>query len=173
MKLFHTTVNGVKVWFIFVAIIACLIVIAFLLETPRLVTRLPIGGYQGTEDLTQGKVRIDGVMFTVDVADTDTERKQGLSGRRFLGEREGMLFIFDKNDQHGIWMKDMNFPIDVLWISENFRIIDIERNLEPSSYPEVERSSRPARYVLELPAGSIDIFSLNGLSTVEIDLITK
>ena len=172
MKFFHKNVNGVKIWFIFLAIVACLVIIAFLLETPKVIKTLPVGIEKGTPELNTGRIKIDGILFNVDVADTKEEREKGLSGRKYLDRNSGMLFVFPDNGNHGIWMKDMNFPIDIIWISENFHIVDIKRDATPDSYPEVFTSTKLAKYVLELPAGSIDIFSLNGLSYVQIDTLS-
>lgn len=174
MRLFNKKVNGVKVWFLFLSAVFSFAIIAVLLDSPRILKRFDFGQ---TEEVSQvgtlstGRVKIDGVTFNVLVADTKPARTQGLSGRTSLGDRQGMLFVFDENDQQGIWMKDMKFPIDIVWISENFRIVDIKRDATPESYPEVFMNTRPARYVLELPAGSIDTFSLNGLSNIQIDIV--
>lgn len=172
MKLFHSEVAGVKVWLVFLAIIATLLVMSVLLESPRLLKN-SLGAQKGTIGLTDGRVKIDGVLFSVKIADTDEERGRGLSGSAGLAARGGMLFVFDENDQHGIWMKDMNYPIDILWISENYNIVSIKKNVQPDSYPQVFKNSKPARYVLELAAGSIDEYSINGLSQVKLDLITQ
>lgn len=173
MKLFNTRVNGVKMWFILLSVAICCAVIAVLLDSPKILKKYDLAADSSqtkVDVLPTGRVKIDGVVFNVLVADTKPARIQGLSGRSSLGERQGMLFVFDENDQQGIWMKDMKFPIDIVWISENFRIVDIKRDATPESYPEVFTNVRPARYVLELPAGSIDTFSLNGLSNIQIDI---
>ncbi len=90
---------------------------------------------------------------TVLVADTPEEHKQGLSGRTGLGPDEGMLFVFQKDDLYGIWMKDMNFSIDIVWLSLTGKVITIEPNVSPRTYPRSFTPRAPARYVLELPAG--------------------
>ncbi len=87
------------------------------------------------------------------VADTDILRKQGLSGHRPLALNEGMLFVFPADDKHSFWMKDMLFPIDIFWLDNEYRIVDVKERATPESYPEVFTSSVPARYVLELSEG--------------------
>lgn len=174
MKLFNQKVNGVKVWFILLSIAFCLAVIAILLDSPRLIKKIDLGKNEtAAVGLDIARIKIDGITFNVLVADTKEERSKGLSGRAGLDARQGMLFVFPENDQHGIWMKDMKFPIDIIWISENLRIVDIKRDASPDSYPESFTNVRPARYVLELSAGSIDTFSLNGLSSIQIDTFSK
>jgi len=99
------------------------------------------------------KVRLGGQTIAVDVADDEAERKAGLGGRQSLDEGTGMLFIFDSNDRQGIWMKDMEFPIDVIWLSADKKIVHIESDMQPDSYPAVFRPDENARYVIEVPAG--------------------
>ena len=63
-----------------------------------------------------GTVLIGNKTVHVQVADTDVLRTQGLSGRVSLGANEGMMFRFPAPDQYGFWMKDMQFPLDFIWI---------------------------------------------------------
>ena len=92
---------------------------------------------------------------------TAKERRQGLSGVDRLGEREGKLFVFDESGRYGIWMKDMNFAIDVFWIDENLRIVHIEENVLPSTYPAVFNTPEPARFILETNAFFADTFGIS------------
>jgi len=105
---------------------------------------------------SDGYVYFEGGSFKVEISDTPRERSQGLSGREELVPESGMLFIFSRSDYHGIWMKDMNFPIDILWIDETGIIVDIQKNIHPDTYPEVFKPRRPARFVLEIPSGAVD-----------------
>lgn len=91
---------------------------------------------------------------SIAIASTFTDRERGLSGRAFLGEGEGMLFIFDHSEAYGFWMPDMNFAIDMIWIDSNWHIVDIKENATPESYPTIFTPRAPARYVLEVPAHS-------------------
>lgn len=101
--------------------------------------------------------------FTVSVADTPEERRQGLSGTEQLPEFVGKLFIFDEDERHGIWMKDMNYAIDILWFSADRQIVHIEENVQPDTYTDsrtIFRSPEPARYVLEVVAGTVDALNI-------------
>ena len=62
------------------------------------------------------------------IADSDVERKRGLSGRPNLVDGTGMLFVFKESGEHGIWMKDMRFPIDILWLDERLRVVFIKED---------------------------------------------
>lgn len=98
---------------------------------------------------------IGGAKISIEIAKTSAELIKGLSGRPALAENSGLFFIFPYTDTHGIWMKEMNFPIDIIWLDENLKIIAIKENAAPDSYPEVFTPNAPARYVLEVPAGFV------------------
>jgi len=89
----------------------------------------------------------------VAVADTPALRERGLSSYTGLGPEEGMLFVFPQDGAYSFWMKDMLFPIDILWIDADGHIVHIERSVSPKSYPASFTPDSPARYVLEVPAG--------------------
>ena len=100
-------------------------------------------------------VFIDDTKINANVAQTNEERIRGLSGRLILSKSSGLFFIFNTTDYHGIWMKEMLFPIDIIWIDESYRIVDIKENVDPSSYPKVFTPQTKARYVLEVNAGFV------------------
>ena len=89
----------------------------------------------------------------IDIADTPALRERGLSGRKLLLNDQGMYFIFDHPDVYPFWMKEMNFPIDIIWIGEHMSVVDITKSASPSSFPQTFVSSVPALYVLEVQAG--------------------
>lgn len=64
----------------------------------------------------ESRLKVGNNIFDVEMASTATARALGLSGRDILGENEGMFFIFDEPGDYGFWMKDMKFPIDIIWI---------------------------------------------------------
>lgn len=99
------------------------------------------------------EIHVDSHALWVEVADTDASREQGLSGRTQLPEGQGMLFVFDTEDLWGFWMKDMRFPIDMLWADANGRITTVVENASPDSYPQIFYPTQLAKYVLEVPAG--------------------
>lgn len=98
-------------------------------------------------------LKIDGLNLNVDLADTSEKRTIGLSGRKQMKDNQGMLFAFDSPGFYSFWMKDMNFPIDIIWISKNLKIVDLTENVEPSSFPQKFESKEMAQYVLEVNAG--------------------
>ena len=70
-----------------------------------------------------------------------------------LTEGEGMLFVFETDDLHSFWMRDMLFSIDILWIAMDGTVVHIEPSVSPDSFPQTFTPPTPARYVLEVPAG--------------------
>lgn len=103
---------------------------------------------------------INDLSIEVTMARTPDERRQGLSGVERLPDREGKLFIFEKEGFYGIWMKDMLIPIDIFWINENLQVVHIEENIMPDSYPAIYNSPEPARFVLETNAFFADTFQI-------------
>ena len=108
------------------------------------------------KDECEAVVAIKTLTVCADVADTHNERVQGLSGREILGESQAMLFEFGEPGEYGIWMKDMNFSIDVLWLDEALEVVHIVERMSPESYPRSYRTPTPARYVLEINAGLVE-----------------
>ena len=103
--------------------------------------------------LSERNLIVGGHMIQVEVAQEQGEKQTGLSHRSTLLEGKGMLFVFENEGRHGIWMKDMHFSIDIIWINAEYKIVHIEHNISPETYPKSFSSALPARYVLEIPAG--------------------
>ena len=96
-----------------------------------------------------------GEEIPVEVADTLKKRSLGLGKRTSLKKGWGMLFVFEKRKPHRFWMKDMQFPLDIIWL-DNHRIVHIIHNAKPSNStdePEVMTSPVPVNFVLEIAAG--------------------
>ena len=108
------------------------------------------------------------IPLSVEIAQSDVERAKGLSGRSVLPDGRGLLMVFPEDALAGIWMKDMLFPIDIMWIDESGHIVTIAQSVAPSTYPKVFYPSRAARYVLEVPAGFVDIYNIREGDSVEI-----
>ena len=96
----------------------------------------------------------DGV-FKAWVAKTVDEREKGLSGTAKLHDDQAMLFVFGSDGKWPIWMKGMTYPIDIVWLDKDKKVVHIVKNVPPESYPyETFESKDDARYVVELPAGT-------------------
>ncbi|HLG90626.1 MAG TPA: DUF192 domain-containing protein [Candidatus Saccharimonadales bacterium] len=107
-------------------------------------------------------VKVSSYTIKVEVVQTKQEQQKGLSNRACIDTERGMLFAFEKPGYYSFWMKDMRFPIDIIWIDEDRKVVGIEREVQPSTYPDsfVNRD-KPAKYVLELKAGQAKILNIN------------
>ena len=99
-------------------------------------------------------IEINGRKVEVELARTQAEQIKGLSGHKPLGNDQGMLFIFSELTPRSFWMKNMLFPIDIIWIKDN-SVIKVSPDLQPEgdSPQKTYQSDVPANYVLEVPAG--------------------
>lgn len=100
-------------------------------------------------------ISFENVSVSAEVSDREDSRVRGLSGRMSLSDQEGMWFDFASDGRHSFWMKEMNFPIDIIWFDKNFRAIFIKENAMPDSYPETFTPETLDRFVLEVPAGFV------------------
>ena len=106
------------------------------------------------------RIEIGKTIVFSEVVRTDEARRMGLSGREGLGMENGMLFVFQDYEYPSIWMKDMKFPIDIIWISGN-QVVDFEENAQapasttPDFALQVYRPDTRANLVLEVSAGFV------------------
>lgn len=93
--------------------------------------------------------------FAIEIADTPYERETGLMYRKSLDENHGMLFVFDQEQILSFYMKNTPLSLDLLFINKELEIVHIHKNATPKD-PTAIGSKYPARYVLELAAGTCD-----------------
>ncbi|MSQ07049.1 MAG: DUF192 domain-containing protein [Dehalococcoidia bacterium] len=117
-------------------------------------TGLPAATPDPSPAVTIGEAR-----FLVEVVATPEQRAQGLSGRPQLKQGTGMLFIFEKEGAYGFWMKEMQFPLDLVWISSQCAVVDVTLGApppapgQPQSELPIYTPKAPVLYVLEINAG--------------------
>lgn len=102
------------------------------------------------------KLLVGGTSLQVEIAGTPARIEHGLSGRESLPGGQGMLFVFDRPGLHPFWMKDMHFPIDIVWIAAEKKVVGVTENVTPDTYPQTFWPSTPVRYVLEVNAGGLE-----------------
>jgi len=108
-----------------------------------------------SDSLNNIKVKID-----IEIADTDYERQLGLMNRLSMEEKQGMLFIFPREDFQSFWMRNTLISLDMIFVNSNKQVVTIHKNtktLSDQSYP----STAPAQYVLEVNAGFSDKYKIN------------
>lgn len=112
-------------------------------------------------------------LFVLEVADSEQKRQLGLSKRRSIKNNEGMIFLFDTPGYYAFWMKDMKFPIDLIFLNDE-TIVTIYKNV-PYPQNEDERlvtysPTQPANRVIELKAGTVEKLKLSEGETIKISL---
>jgi hypothetical protein len=100
------------------------------------------------------EVLIGGQSFRVEVARNPEQKQQGLMNRKSLGDREGMIFVYETDQHLAFWMKNTTIPLTLAFLSKDGEIMQIEQ-LKPLSLKSVV-SERAVRYALELPAGVLE-----------------
>ena len=123
----------------------------------------------------RGIIKIDGVTLQAQIADTKPLQMRGLMFQEKLPYDQGMLFIFNDEGVRSMWMLNMQFALDVLWIDAQGNVIHIEKDAQPCK-SAVETmvctftngESKPAKYVLELTSGFVDKYHITENSKLEI-----
>ena len=87
-------------------------------------------------DNTPERVTINGQTFNLEVANDQNSRSQGLGRRLFLAENAGMLFVFPSEGFHRFWMKEVSFPLDLLYIAADGMIVDIQTMEDEPGVPD-------------------------------------
>lgn len=90
--------------------------------------------------------------YALEVSDTQEKQVKGLSGRQDLPEGSGMLFAYPEAGNECIWMKDMHFSLDILWLNADKKVIKLEKSVSPETYPR-SFCADGTQYVIELNAG--------------------
>jgi uncharacterized membrane protein (UPF0127 family) len=94
---------------------------------------------------------VAGHKVTVEVADTEATRMQGLMHRRILPENRGMLFVFREVTHHAMWMMNTHVPLSVAFLDERGLIINIA-DMQPQTR-DTHAAAKPAKYALEVNQG--------------------
>ena len=99
--------------------------------------------------------------FTVEKAETAKEKSKGLMYRTELAENTGMLFVWDNAAPRSFWMKNTLIPLDILFFNEEQILIHYV-TAKPCTTKNCEsyRSSEPTKWVLELPAGTVEMLGI-------------
>jgi uncharacterized protein len=142
----------------------------YIIITLLIVAALMVGGvllYQNINKVNHVDAKIAGQTYKLEIADTEFAREKGLSERDRLAVDGGMLFVFPKDDDWSIWMLQMRFPIDIIWLDSAKKVVGIKENATPGSYPEAFRADAQGRYVIELNSGEVQENGLNVGDTVQ------
>lgn len=154
-----------------IGIAAVIVGVAGIVSLPSEIT------IDANSNFLMGTVQLDDKLLQVYIADTDPRRMRGLmfETKSFLDNDKGMLFVFDEPGNRSMWMKNMQFHLDIIWFNENGNVVSIEKNVPPCITPveamsckSVGVSANNAQYVLELISGYVDQHSITEDSHLKI-----
>ena len=127
----------------------------------------------GSNGYRQVNVTVNGLVLIADIAATDEQIVKGLSVKDSLAENEAMLFVFDNEAEYTFWMKNMKFPIDIIWIDSDKTVVHIEHNLQPCSSELLCPTYTPiddSLYVLETVGGFAERYDIVKGTRVDFEL---
>ena len=154
-----------------IGIAAVIVGVAGIVSLPSEIT------IDANSNFLMGTVQLDDKILQVYLADTDPRRMRGLmfETESFLADDKGMLFVFDEPGSRSMWMKNMQFHLDIIWFDENGNVVSIKKNVPPCITPVEVMSCKSdgvyadnAQYVLELISGYVDENSITENSQLEL-----
>jgi len=98
-------------------------------------------------------LKAGGHTYKLQVVTTAAAQEKGLGGRGSMPLENGMLFVFQGEGIRCFWMKDMQFPLDIIWTNKAHKVVYIQPELAPDTYPRSFCPQQQAQYVIELNAG--------------------
>ncbi len=137
------------------ALVVSLLVVGFALVAVAATPGVLIAGYDATTvEAVDGETGASLATVDARIADTTLKRYVGLSSTDELADDEGMLFVHDEPDEYAYVMRNMAFPIDILFVAPDGTVTEIHE-AEPESRPLTEYRGT-GQYVLEVPLGWSD-----------------
>lgn len=106
-------------------------------------------------------VKIGNTIVKAEIADTHLKRIIGLMSRKYLPEDQGILFVFNQDGFHTIWMMTMSFPIDIIWIDNEKNVVDVVKNAQPCKLNcPIYKPKQKAKYILEVNANFTEEYKI-------------
>jgi uncharacterized protein len=99
------------------------------------------------------------VSIDIEIADDEVSREVGLMGRPVMGERQGMLFVFEEEQFASFWMRNTILPLDMIFINKQEQIVTIQKNTKPFS-DESYAANALTMFVLEVNAGFAENYGI-------------
>ena len=134
----------------------------------------------GTEAVTfkkEGELRVHDaetdstlIRLDIEIAKTDYEVQTGLMYRKDMGDRQGMLFVFEDEAPHSFYMKNTLIALDILFIDSDLKIVNIHRDAQPLNEAGIP-SGGPVQYVLEVKAGMSDRWGLEEGDRIQYEIL--
>ncbi len=127
----------------------------FLLFLVVLITIFALRNEKAFEYSFSREARLGGAPLNLAIVQKYEDLARGFSFHEQIEPHQGLLFVFDSPSRHGIWMKDMKFALDIIWLNEKMEIISIRENFSQESYPEVAYPDAESSFVLEVLSGFV------------------
>jgi len=126
-------------------------------------------------EFPMGIIKIDDVTLQVQIADTKSLQTRGLMFQEKLPYDQGMLFIFEGDYTRSMWMLNMQFALDLIWIDSDGKVVHIEKDAQPCksaletmACTFTNGNGKPAKYVLEVTSGFVDMFNITENSQLQL-----
>lgn len=101
------------------------------------------------------------VCVSCEVADDNSSRQSGLMFRKALPDNKGMLFVFEEESRPSFWMKNMLFPLDIIWISKDDLVVGLSKGVKPCAGAcESISPQEKIKYAVEVGAGFVDKYKI-------------
>ncbi len=145
----------------FTWLLLCIWTVCSCKDAPKKVVKQATVAFEKEGTLSIFKQNTDSIIthFDIEIADNDYETQTGLMYRNSMEQQQGMLFIFPNEAMHSFYMKNTQFPLDLIYIKEDLTIASFQENAEP--FNENGLSSKvPVKYVFEVNAGLVQKWQL-------------
>jgi uncharacterized membrane protein (UPF0127 family) len=121
-------------------------------------------------ELNLKKVNTDSIYkkLDIEIAETEYETQTGLMYRKSMEDNQAMLFIFENEQPRSFYMKNTEFPLDIIYLNKEKKIVSIQKNAKPFDNTSLP-SNVPVLYVLEINGGLSDIWKINIGDAIEWD----
>lgn len=127
---------------------------------------------EGTATLLSAATDSIIVKLDIEIAESEYETQTGLMYRKGMEDHQGMLFVFEDIRMRSFYMKNTQFPLDIIFLDESYRIINVQKNAQPYNKTSLP-SEAPSKYVLEVNGGLTDKWGLLAGDTMEFSRITN
>lgn len=130
-------------------------------DAPKKVIKTEPVAFEKEGELTLSRAETDSVLvqLNIEIADNGYETETGLMYRQEIEDDQGMLFVFPDEAMHSFYMKNTEFPLDLIFIKSDMSVASFQENAQPMS--EASLSSKvPIQYVLEVNAGLVEEWGL-------------
>lgn len=115
-------------------------------------------------------IRLGNSVFKAWIALNEDDRLAGLSKEGHINDSQALIMAFPEDDVHGVWMKGMTYPIDVVWLDSDKRVVYAIKNIPFEDQEKIYSPNVKSRYIVELKAGMVERQSIRKDTTAIFDI---